>query len=45
MLFAVDLITQDFVEHHIFRASEEVILNLGIGLFELRDQILGLEPF
>ena len=45
MFFSVDLITQDFVEHYIFSTPEEVFLNLRIGLFELCDQILGLEPF
>ena len=45
MLFAVDLITQDLVQHHIFRAAKEIFLNLGIGLFELRDQVLGLQSF
>ena len=43
MLFAVDLITQDLVQHNIFRAAKEIFLNLGIGLFELRDQVLSLQ--
>ena len=40
VLFSVDLVTQDFVEDYVFRASEQVLFHLGIGLFELSDQVL-----
>ena len=41
----MDLIAKDFVQHYIFRAAKKVFLNLRIGLFELRDQVLGLKSF
>ena len=43
MLFSVDLIAEHFVEHNVFSAPEEVLLNLRVGLLEHGDEILGLK--
>ena len=37
------LVSEDLVEDHIFRAAKEILFHLRIGLFELGDQIFGLE--